>query len=78
MRFLPVPIGPMLMSMMLIMGVRVCVFHADVATKVLMVLGQMQPHPCAHMSSPATVNVTVRGAPRATASAAPMNGASAK
>ena len=46
--FLPIPLGPMLMLMMFIMEVRVCVFHADVAMQVLMVLGQMQPHSCNH------------------------------
>jgi hypothetical protein len=48
MRFLPIPLSSMRMLMMFIMNVRVYVFHTDVAMQVLVVLGQMQPHPCAH------------------------------
>jgi len=34
--------------MVLIVDVRVLVLHADVVMRVLVVLGQMQPHPSTH------------------------------
>ena len=45
---LSIPLGPMLMLVMFIMGVRVLVFHTDVAMQVLVVFREMQPHPCGH------------------------------
>jgi hypothetical protein len=38
----------MLMLMVFIMNVRMIMFRAVVVVQVLMVLGQMQPHPGAH------------------------------
>lgn len=38
----------MLMLVMFIMAVRVFVFHVDVAMQVLVVFGEMQPHPSGH------------------------------
>jgi len=45
---LAIPLGPMLMLVMFIMGVRVFVFQANVAMQVLVVLREMQPNPAAH------------------------------
>jgi hypothetical protein len=47
-RLSSIPFGVMLMLMVFIMNVRVFVLYPAVVMQMLMVLGQMQPHPGAH------------------------------